>query len=204
MAKDFTPKGKIVRRFAVNIFGNPKYDRLLQKRPTPPGDHGGKSAKLTEYGKRLAEKQKLRFCYGVSERQFKNMFMKAKAMKGVTGHNMLILLERRLDNVVYRLGMATSRTQARQFINHGHIQVNGRKVSSPSYLVKAPATIGVRNKAGSQNVVKQLIADNQHRTVPEWLSLSEQELQGQVQRLPIREDIPTIANEQLVVEFYSR
>jgi small subunit ribosomal protein S4 len=204
MARNFTPKGKIVRRFGVNIFGNPKYDRLLQKRSTPPGEHGGKPSKLTEYGKRLKDKQKLKFCYGVSEGQFKNMFMKAKTMKGVTGHNMLILLERRLDNVVYRLRMASSRAQARQLVTHGHIQVNGRKVSIPSYLVYASATVSAIDTPKSRDVVRQLIADNQHRAIPEWLYLSEQEMKGHVHRLPAREDIPTIANEQLVVEFYSR
>ena len=204
MARDFTAKGKIVRRFGFNLFGNPKYDRVLEKRPAPPGEHGAKMTKETEYGKRLREKQKLRMAYGISEAQFKNSFMKAKAMKGMTGENLLLLLERRLDNVVYRLGMASSRTQARQLIVHGHILVNGCKVSSPSYCIGSPAAIRIKNTPKSQKFLKTLLVENQHRAVPEWLSVSTEELTGQVRRFPKREDLPSIADAQLVVEFYSR
>lgn len=116
MAKNFTPKGKIVRRLGVNIYGNPKYDRLLERRPTPPGEHGAaRKGKPSDYSRQLQEKQKVRFCYGLSEKQFRRVFTKAKAMKGIAGHNMLELLERRLDNMVYRLGMASSRAEARVF-----------------------------------------------------------------------------------------
>ncbi|PIE35341.1 30S ribosomal protein S4 [candidate division KSB3 bacterium] len=204
MARNTTAKGKIVRRFGSNIFGNPKYDRVLERRVTPPGDHGAKRSKETEYGKRLLEKQKLRFAYGMSETQFKNTFKKAKAMKGMTGENLLVLLERRLDNVVYRLGMASSRSQARQMVVHGHIMVNGRKVTSPSFRVKAPEVISAKKSSKSQKLVKTLLAENTHRAVPDWLALSPEKLSGEVQRLPAGADLPDIADEQLVVEFYSR
>ncbi|PIE29510.1 30S ribosomal protein S4 [candidate division KSB3 bacterium] len=204
MARNTTAKGKIVRRFGVNIFGNSKYDRLLERRPTPPGDHGAKRSKETEYGNHLREKQKLRFAYGMSETQFKNTFMKAKKMKGVTGENLLVLLERRLDNVVYRLGMASSRSQARQIVIHGHIMVNGRKVTSPSYRVKPSAVISPKTSSKSQKLLKTFLAENKHRAVPEWLSFSQENLSGQVQRFPVRQELPDFADEQLIVEFYSR
>ncbi|NNM68215.1 MAG: 30S ribosomal protein S4, partial [Spirochaetales bacterium] len=132
------PKGKLVRHLGVNIFEQPKYDKLLKKKPHAPGMHGPKKrrTKQTEYGKQLTEKQKLKFSYGVSERQVRNIFEKAKTMPGVTGDSMMSLLEIRLDNVIFRLGLASSRAMARQMVNHGHFQVNGRIVNIPSYSVR--------------------------------------------------------------------
>src|SRR5690554_3679428 len=148
MAKNCTPKGKIVRRLGVNIYGNPKYDRLLERRPTPPGQHGAaRKGKPSDYSRQLLEKQKVRFCYGLSEKQFRRVFTRAKAMKGIAGNNMLVLLGRRLDNMVYRLGMASSRAQARIFVRHGHYLVNGRKVNIPSALVDPGDVIEVREKS---------------------------------------------------------
>ncbi|NCN04193.1 MAG: 30S ribosomal protein S4 [Spirochaetales bacterium] len=204
MAKNSTAKGKIVRRFGLNIFGNPKYDRLLKKKPAPPGEPKKGRARQSEYGRQLAEKQKVKFAYGLSERQFRNVFAKAKTLKGVTGHNMLILLERRLDNVVYRLGMASSRIQARQLVGHGHIYLNGRRVNIPSAQVKPGDEITVKPRESSKELVRRLISENNHRALTPWLSLSADDLTAKVTVLPTRDMIPTIAEEQMIVEFYSK
>jgi len=204
MARNTKAKGKIVRRFGVNIFGNEKYDRLLKKKPNPPGNPKKGRIRQTEYGKQLGEKQKLKWAYGLSERQFRNLFFKAKAQKGVTGHNMLILLERRIDNVVYRLGMASSRSQARQLVSHGHVLHNGRKTTIPSVLVRAGDTVSVRPRKTTQDMVRQYLADNATRSVPPWLALSKDDMSASVSVLPTRDIIPTIAEEQLIVEFYSK
>jgi small subunit ribosomal protein S4 len=142
MARPSKARGKIARHLGVNVFGNPKYDRLLKKKPYGPGEPKKGRIRETEYARQLKEKQKVKFAYGLSERQFRNLFYKAKTMKGVTGHNMLILLERRLDNVVYRMGMAASRRQARQLVSHGHIHLNGRKVTIPSAMVRPGDSVG--------------------------------------------------------------
>jgi len=196
-------KGKIVRRLGLNIYGNPKYDRLLEKRPAPPGMHTRRRSRLSEYGLQLVEKQKLRFCYGMTEKQFRTLFAKAKNMKGITGDNMLVLLERRLDNVVYRLGMATTRSQARQMVKHGHLQINGRKAATPSQLVDVDDKITAKKKKSSETMVRDLLEAN-HREVPAWLAVDEKAAEGLMVRMPEREDIPTIADEQLIVEFYSK
>lgn len=205
MQKNAKAKGKIVRRLGINIFGNPKYDRLLEKKAYAPGAHGAnrRRTRLSDYGTQLTEKQKLRFTYGLSEGQFLNVFKKAKTMSGITGDNMLNLLERRLDNVVYRLNMAATRAQARQAVRHGHVSINGRKASIPSMLVSADDKITVREKDSSKRLIKEQVAAG-GRDLPPWLALDEAALAGLVVREPMREDIPTIADEQLVVEFYSK
>lgn len=204
MARNSTAKGKIVRRFGINIFGNPKYDRLLKKKPTPPGEPKKTRVRQTEYGRQLAEKQKVKFAYGLSERQFRNVFEKAKAMRGVAGHNMLILLERRLDNVVYRLGMARSRNQARQLVGHGHVYLNGRRVNVPSALVRVGDEISIKPRESSKELVRRLISENSGRPSAPWLSLSADDLVAKVAMLPSRDMIPTLADEQMIVEFYSK
>ena len=204
MARNSTARGKIVRRLGTNIYGNPKYDRLLKKKPSGPGEPKKGRVRQTEYGRQLMEKQKIKFAYGLSERQFRNLFATAKTMKGVTGHNMLILLERRLDNVVYRLGLAASRSQARQLVSHGHIHLNGRKVTVPSALVRASDVVASREKKATKDLLRRLLAENAGRPVPPWLSIERDELAGTVTVLPTRDVIPTIAEEQLVVEFYSK
>ncbi len=204
MARNEKAKGKIVRRLGVNIYGNTKYDKLMKKKPNPPGNPKKMRTRQTEYGRQLVEKQKLKWAYGLSEKQFSNLFYKAKAMKGVTGHNMLIMLERRLDNIVYRLGMASTRSQARQLVSHGHIYVNGRKVTIPSAVLRAGDTVGVKERKSTHDLVRHLIADNNIRPVPPWLTVSKDELTGTVSVLPTRDVIPTIAEEQLIVEFYSK
>ncbi len=204
MSRNLDPKGKIVRRFGVNIYGNPKFDRLLEKRPTPPGEIKRRRPRLSEYGQQLAEKQKLRFAYGLNERQFRNTFLKAKRLEGVTGDNLLILLESRLDNVLFRLGMTSTRSQARQIINHGHICVNGKKVDIPSYSISEGDKITVRAKDGSKKLLQELIAANAGKDLPEWLTFSKVDSEGVITRLPQKSDIQPIGDEQLVVELYSK
>ena len=196
-------RGKIVRRLGVNIYGNPKFDRLLERKPHGPGLHGKRRKRVSDYGLQLLEKQKLRFCYGLTEKQFRTVFAKAKGMQGMTGENMLALLERRLDNVVYRLGFASSRVQARQMVKHGHFRMNDHKATSPSMLVSANDQIAVKPKANSQQMVKDII-ETTSGEVPGWLQVDEAALAGIMIRNPEREEIPTVADEQLIVEFYSK
>jgi len=204
MARLTKARGKLVRRFGLNIFGNQKYDRLLKRRPSAPGNPKKGRPRVTEYGRQLVEKQKLKFSYGVSEKQFRNIFEKAKTLKGVTGHNMLILLERRLDNVVYRLGMANSRQQARQLVSHGHIYMNGRRLNIPSAVVRTGDVIQVKPAESSKELVRSLLAANNHRPISPWLSLQVDELKATISAMPTRDMIPTIAEEQQIVEFYSK
>jgi len=200
------PKGKLVRHLGINIFEQPKYDKLLKKKPHAPGMHGPKKkrTKQTEYGKQLVEKQKLKFAYGVSERQIRNIFEKAKTMPGITGDSMLSLLERRLDNVVFRLGLSTSRSQARQMVGHGHFHVNGRVVNIPSYSVKGGDVISVKDRESVKKLVREQYAKHSGKAKSTWVNFAEDALQATVDHLPRREEIPTIANEQMVVELYAK
>ncbi len=159
---------------------------------------------MSDYGVGLAEKQKLRYQYGLLERQFRRMFEVARKKRGVTGETLLQLLETRLDNVVYRIGFATTRPFARQLVTHGHIKVNGRKVSSPSYNVKPGDVIDVRDTAVSRQLVTKSLESAQVRPVPDWIAFNREALRAQVARIPTRDDIQPIVNEQLIVEFYSR
>ncbi len=206
MAKNCTPKGKIVRRLGVNIYGNPKYDRLLERRPTPPGQHGAaRKGKPSDYSRQLLEKQKVRFCYGLSEKQFRRVFTRAKAMKGIAGNNMLVLLERRLDNMIYRLGMASSRAQARIFVRHGHYLVNGRKVNIPSALVDPGDVIEVREKSRKIEKIVEALDGVMRRGVPTWLELDRDAFKGTVKSAPVREELTSpVIEEQLIVELYSK
>ncbi|MCG8452776.1 MAG: 30S ribosomal protein S4 [Spirochaetales bacterium] len=205
MARNQKARGKIVRRLGVNIYGNGKYDRLLKKKPQKPGQEKGYRGrnKVSDYGRQLLEKQKLRFSYGLSEKQFFNTFVKAKTMDGLTGDNMMILLERRLDNVVYRLGMATTRAQARQFVSHGHIRLNGKRSNVASIVVREGDVIQIRDKEGSKKIIRESMAHS-NQVLPAWLVVDSDALTGKVDRLPYRTDIPSVANEQMVVEFYSK
>jgi small subunit ribosomal protein S4 len=202
MARYTGPRTRISRRFGVPMFGPDKY---LERRNYGPGVHGPKSRrKHTDYGLGLIEKQKLRYYYGLMEKQFRGVYEKALKRRGVTGEQMLQILETRLDNIVYHLGFATTRAAARQMVAHGHIKVNGRKVSIPSFAVKVNDVI----EAKDNNVSKQLATKNMElstsRTVPEWLSLDKAAFKGTLVRIPTRAEIQPIANEQAVVEFYSR
>lgn len=199
-------KGKLVRKLGINLFEQPKYDKLLKKKPHPPGMHGPKKkrTKQTEYGKQLIEKQKLKFAYGVSERQIRNIFEKAKTMPGITGDSMLSLLERRLDNVIFRLGLASSRAQARQMVGHGHFNVNGRIVNIPSYSVRAADIVSVKERETVKKLVRDQYTRNSGKAKSSWINFAEDALQATVDHLPRREEIPTIANEQMVVELYAK
>jgi len=184
------------------MFGPTKY---LERRNYPPGVHGPKSRrKVTDYGLGLIEKQKLRYYYGLLERQFRGVYEKALKRRGVTGEQMLQILETRLDNVVYHLGFANSRAAARQMVAHGHVRVNDRKVSIPSFAVRVNDVIQVKNTNVSRQLATKNLEMATSRSVPDWLSLNKEEFKGVVMRIPTREEINPIANEQAVVEFYSR
>jgi small subunit ribosomal protein S4 len=206
MAKNSTTRGKVVRRLGVNIFGNTKYDKLLRKKSNPPGVERGRKnrGKISEFGKQLIEKQKIRFSYGLSEKQFFNTFEKAKKLPGLTGDNFMILLERRLDNVVYRCGLAESRAHARQMVSHGHIYINGRLVDIPSFQFKIGDTLEVKPMSEKSKSMARTALAKYQQAVPGWLSFDADSLKGKMERDPVRPDIPTVGNEQLVVEFYSR
>lgn len=190
------------RRFGQNVFAAKMRDHRMH----PPGVHGPKKTrrKMSDYGVGLAEKQKLRYQYGLLERQFRRLFEKARKKRGVTGETLLQLLETRLDNVVYLLGLATTRPFARQVVNHGHIRVNGRKVSVASCNVKPGDIIEVRDTAVSRQLVAKSLESSQIRPIPQWLSFNRDGMRAQVLREPTRTDIQPIVNEQLIVEFYSR
>lgn len=195
------------RREGVKLFlkGDRCYSQkcAVIKRPTPPGQHKQGRRKISGYGIQLREKQKTRRAYGVLEAQFRKYFEMAEHQKGITGDNLLALLERRLDNVVYRLGFGESRAHARQLVNHGHIRVNGKKVNIPSYLVKEGDVITVREKSASMEHFKALREEN-NRIVPKWLECNAAELTGKVIAYPQRDDIDLTIEEHLIVELYSR
>jgi small subunit ribosomal protein S4 len=202
MARYTGPRVRISRRFGIPIFGPSKY---LERRNYGPGMHGPKSRrKHTDYGLGLIEKQKLRYYYGLLERQFRGVYEKALKRRGVTGEQMLQILETRLDNVVYHLGFANTRAAARQMVAHGHIQVNGRKVNIPSYALKVNDVISVKDTSVSRQLATKNLESATSRSVPDWLSLNKDEFKGVVMRVPTRDEINPVANEQAVVEFYSR
>jgi small subunit ribosomal protein S4 len=206
MARYRGPVGKISRRLGIGI--TEKGQRILNKRAYPPGQHGptARRRQVSDYGLQLQEKQKARYMYGVLERQFRRIFEKAQRYPGETGSHLFILLERRLDNVVYRLGFATTRSQARQLVNHGHVTVNGRKTDIPSYTVKVGEKIAVRPESRRRAYFKNLVdsGDLNRVNVPDWLRRDVAELAGEVVTLPRREDAEPGINEQLIVEYYSR
>lgn len=200
MARYTGPVWKKSRRLGISLTGTGKE---LDKRPYAPGQHGpNQRKKLSEYGLQLQEKQKLRFMYGLNERQFRNLFDSAAKIKGIHGENFMILLESRLDNLVYRLGLARTRRQARQLVNHGHITVDGSRVDIPSYSVKPGQSIGVREKSQNLDIIKDAIEANSF--VPEYVTFDADKLEGSYSRYPERAELPAEINEALIVEFYSR
>lgn len=208
MARYTGPVCRLCRREGIKLYlkGERCYTPkcAIDRRGYAPGQHGQMKRKLSEYGLQLREKQKAKRIYGVLERQFKIYFEEAVRRKGVTGENLLRILECRLDNVVYRLGFAKSRAQARQIVRHGHIEVNGRKVNIPSYQVKPGDVIAVREKSRSLELFKEMAEAGKGRMVPEWLSVNYDTLTGEVVRLPNREDIDVPIQEHLIVELYSK
>ncbi|HPA20275.1 MAG TPA: 30S ribosomal protein S4 [Verrucomicrobiae bacterium] len=202
MARYTGPRSKVSRRFSMPIFGPSK---SLDRKAYPPGQHGQRGRrKLSEYALALAEKQKLRFIYGVMERQFRRYFREAIAKRGVTGDILMQMLETRLDNVVFRLGLATSRRMARQMVNHGHILVNGRRVSIASFGVREGQVIEVADKARARQMATKNLEASKMNPVPDWLTVDAAGFKGTVARTPTREDMQPVVNEQLVVELYSR
>ena len=202
MARYTGPRVRISRRFGIPIFGPTKY---LERRNYGPGVHGPKSRrKTTDYGLGLIEKQKLRYYYGLMERQFRGVYEKALRRRGVTGEQMLQILETRLDNVVFHLGLANTRAAARQMVSHGHVLVNGRKVNVPSFALKVNNVIEVKNNNVSRQLATKNLEVATSRSVPDWLLLDKENFKGTVMRIPTRDEIQPIANEQAVVEFYSR
>jgi len=202
MARYTGPRTKKSRRYGVALFGPHK---ALERRNYPPGVHGDKGRrKQSEYATALGEKQKLRIMYGLLERQFRRYYEIALNRRGVTGEILLQLLETRLDNVVFRLGMANSRRAARQMVNHGHVAVNGRKVTIASYITKVGDVVEVRGNAVSRQLATRGLAAMQIVTVPEWLLIDKDNFKGEVKRIPTREEIAPIVNEQLIIELYSR
>ena len=205
MAKLQTTKGKIVRKFGENIFGNPKYDRLLNRKPYAPGQHGqGRRSKLSNYGTQLREKQKIKFMYGLLENQFRLNFVKADKMKGETGTNMLQLLESRLDNVAFRLGFAPSRPAARQLVSHKHFLVNNKVVNIPSYIVEQGDVIEVRDKSKKMDIILESMRRIKGDMDLSWLELDKAKLRGTFVAVPDRDEMQLTVNEQLVVELYSK
>jgi len=201
MARYTGPKSKIARKFGEPIFGE---DKVLARRTNPPGQHGAnRRRKLSEYGTQLREKQKAKYTYGVLERQFRNLFDKASRSKGVTGEVLLQLLESRLDNVVYRLGIARTRAAARQLVLHRHITVNGNVVNIPSYSITPGEMVAVREKTKSLEVIQDSLAGFNHSKYP-WIEWDETVKGGKMLNLPQREDIPENIKEQLIVELYSK
>lgn len=203
MARYTGPREKIARRFGVALFGPSK---SLETRNFPPGQHGVKNSrrKHSDYAVALIEKQKLRFQYGVLEKQFRRFFAEAQRRKGVTGENLLQMLEQRLDNVVYRLGFANTRFASRQLVSHRHITVNGKVVNIASFQVKPGDVIAAKNSPRSQQLIGRFLEMTLGNPTPDWVTVDRDKMSAVFNRLPIRDEINPIANEQLVVELYSR
>ena len=205
MAKTNQPRGKLVRKFGENIFGNPKYDKLLNRKPYGPGQHAqSRRGKISNYGTQLQEKQKIKFMYGLLEKQFRITFKKAEKLKGETGTNMLQLLESRLDNVVFRLGFAPTRPSARQMVSHKHFLVNGIIVNIPSYVLKSGDKITVRDKSKKLDIILDSVSIIKGDIDLPWLDLDKAKMTGIFLNVPERDQMNLTVNEQLVVELYSK
>lgn len=205
MAKFTGSKGKLVRKFGENVFGNPKFDKLLNRKAYAPGQHGqSRRRRLSNYGLQLQEKQKIKYMYGLLEKQFRNNFKKADRMKGETGTVMLQLLESRLDNVVYRLGFAPTRPSARQLVNHGHFLVNNKGVNIASYSVKPGDSIKVRDKSKKLDIILDSMKRIKGDLELTWLELDKAKMQGTFIEVPDRDQMNLTFDERLVVELYSK
>jgi small subunit ribosomal protein S4 len=205
MSRYIGPKARVSRRLGTNIWGTRGENIAMDRRPYPPGEHGRtrRRGNASEYLLQLQEKQKARFAYGLSERQFRNLYKEASRKSGVTGEIMLQYLELRLDNIVYRAGWAATRPQARQFVSHGHVNVNGRRVTIPSYRVRKGDVIELRTKTREFIVVRHNV-DVLDRSAPAWLETTDGGMKVTVRELPLREQIDVPVREQLIVELYSK
>lgn len=202
MARYTGPRVRLSRRFNTPLFGSSKY---LDRKPYPPGQHGqSRRRKATDYALALAEKQKMRFYYGLMEKQFRGVYEKAIRRRGVTGEIMLQVLETRLDSVVFNIGFGYTRSQARQMVTHGHILVNGKRARTPSIALSEGDVVEIKSVEKSRHLADKNLEYSTSRIVPEWLTLDKAAYSGTVNRIPTREDIEPIANEQTIVEFYSR
>jgi small subunit ribosomal protein S4 len=200
MSRYTGPKFKLSRRLGISLSGTGKE---IAKRPFPPGQHGpGQKKKISGYGMQLQEKQKLRHMYGLNEKQFRNLFDKADKMKGMTGENFMVLLESRLDNLIYRLGFSNSRAGARQLVAHGHVLINGKKVDIPSFTVSTTDVIGLRERSRNLSTIKEALANRHH--IPGYVEFNEAVMEGRYLRLPERSELPQEIDEKQIVEFYSR
>ena len=208
MARNRDPQCRQCRRENMKLFlkGERCYTEkcAMERRPYPPGQAGQGRHKFSEYGIQLREKQKVRRIYGVLERQFHHYYVQASQEKGITGETLLQALERRLDNVVFRMGFAASRAEGRQLVRHGHIQVNGKRTNIPSYLVKPGMAISVKEKSRTVGRVMEAVENVEKRGVPSWLELGADKFSGTVKALPVRDDITIPIQEQLIVELYSK
>ncbi|MFA7116051.1 MAG: 30S ribosomal protein S4 [Bacteroidales bacterium] len=200
MARYIGPSTRIARKFGEPIYGP---DRYLEKKNYPPGQHGAnkRRSKVSEYGTQLREKQKVKYTYGVLERQFRNMYKKSSRMKGQTGQNLLMLLESRIDNLVFRMGIAPTRRAARQLVNHSHITLNGKMCNIPSVIVKPGDVVGVREKSKSLEVIQNSAVDICKYS---WIQWNHTDMTGKYLNVPERTEIPEPINEQLIVELYSK
>jgi small subunit ribosomal protein S4 len=200
MSRYTGPKFKLSRRLGISLSGTGKE---IAKRPFPPGQHGpGQKKKISGYGMQLQEKQKLRHMYGLNEKQFRNLFDKADKMKGMTGENFMVLLESRLDNLIYRLGFSNSRAGARQLVAHGHVLINGKKVDIPSFTVSTTDVIGLRERIRNLSTIKEALANRHH--IPSYVEFNEPAMEGRYLRIPERSELPQEIDEKQIVEFYSR
>ena len=209
MARYIGPVCRLCRREDMKLFL--KGDRCYtdkcgyERRAYPPGQHGqGRRRKASDYGEQLREKQKVKRIYGIAERQFRGYYYKAIRMKGVTGENLLVLLERRLDNIVYRLGFASDHAEARQLVRHGHFSVNGKKVNIPSYLVRPRDVVQVKEPSQKIARINEALAAVDRRGVPQWIELDKDNFRGAIRQLPSREDVTLPIREQLIIELYSK
>jgi small subunit ribosomal protein S4 len=199
MSRYTGPKFKLSRRLGISLSGTGKE----LKRPFPPGQHGpGQRKKLSGYGVQLQEKQKLRHMYGLNEKQFRNLFNKASKLQGISGENFMILLESRLDNLVYRMGLANTRAGARQLVAHGHVTVDGKRVDIPSFIVSTGSVIGLRERSRSLSSIKEALANRNY--LPGYVDFSDSSMEGKYIRLPERAELAQEIDEKQIVEFYSR
>jgi small subunit ribosomal protein S4 len=200
MSRYTGPKYKLSRRLGISLSGTGKE---IAKRPFPPGQHGpGQKKKISGYGMQLQEKQKLRHMYGLNEKQFRNLFDKADKMKGMTGENFMVLLESRLDNLIYRLGFSNSRAGARQLVAHGHVLINSKKVDIPSFTVSTTDVIGLRERSRNLSTIKEALTNRHH--IPSYVEFNEAAMEGRYLRIPERSELPQEIDEKQIVEFYSR
>ena len=199
------PKARLCRREGVNLFGSPKYQKALDRKPGIPGIHGVKRmGKLTEYAKQLREKQKAKRIFGLSEKQFRRNYDKASRMQGVTGDNLLQLLERRLDNVVYRAGFALTRQQARQVVSHGHLMANGRRVDVPSIDVRPGDVYEIRDRSKKSGLFSKVFEENEKYEAPSWIKVDRKKMTIEILELPDADHYEKMIEPRMIVEFYSR